>query len=360
MPSRNPVRATARKELTPDIRSRICELRSINWSWKKIHERYPDIPLSTIRYTVKREEARNQNKSLPRTGRPRILTDEQRDHVYDIVTHKNPHISMPDLLAEVDNAVKLRSIRVLLREMDRRKWLQRRRPHLKPEHAAKRLRWAQQHEHWGPEDWKRVRWSDECTVERGYGIGAQYTFRRPSEQLEARDIYSLPLHKQVKQMFWAGFSYDMRTELVALQGDPDSARRGVSSRTIVNLYREVLQGFVNPQAGHIFMQDNAPVHNAHIVRNLLHDMGIRCMEWPPYSPDLNPIENLWKLLKRGIYKLRPDLLEAPNNDDTLEILVDTAKEAWKMLREEILQNLSVKMKNRVDAVLAADGWYTKY
>lgn len=47
------------------------------------------------------------------------------------------------------------------------------------------------------------------------------------------------------------------------------------------------------------------------------------MEWPPYSPDLNPIENLWALLKVDILKIRLDLREMPNNEETWVELVDT-------------------------------------
>ncbi|OQE81743.1 hypothetical protein PENNAL_c0039G09391 [Penicillium nalgiovense] len=46
------------KELTPAIRERICELHAIGWGYKRIHTRYPDIALSTIRYTVKKEKER--------------------------------------------------------------------------------------------------------------------------------------------------------------------------------------------------------------------------------------------------------------------------------------------------------------
>ena len=49
-------------------------------------------------------------KSRPRSGRPRVLSEQKRDHVYDIVTHVNPHIKMRDLLREVDNKVKKRSL----------------------------------------------------------------------------------------------------------------------------------------------------------------------------------------------------------------------------------------------------------
>jgi transposase len=92
-------------------------------------------------------------------------------------------------------------------------------------------------------------------------------------------------------MFWAGFGYNICTELVPLDGDPDLHRGGVTAQVIYDLYQDQLPGFI--QAGDIFMQDNAPVHTAQIIYGLLKELGINTMIWPPYSPDLNPIENLW-------------------------------------------------------------------
>ena len=108
------------KELSPQTRARICELNSIGWGYKKIHKKHPEIPLSTIKSTIYNERKRLDNHSLPRSGRPHGLTEEQRDHLYNLVT-ANPDIKMRDLLESVDTAVNERSIRRLLKEMGHRK-----------------------------------------------------------------------------------------------------------------------------------------------------------------------------------------------------------------------------------------------
>lgn len=159
-------------------------------------------------------------------------------------------------------------------------------------------------------------------------------------------------------MFWAAFGHDIRTGLIALDGDPISRRGGVTSRVIVEIYRAFLPTILQP--GDIFMHDGASTHTAHIVRDLLQEMRIKIMIWPPYSPDLNPIENLWAIMKREIYKLHPELEFMNNSQDTLEALIEAAKEAWQAIDQIILYNLSSTMSHRVQAVIEAKGWYTKY
>ena len=80
----------------------------------------------------------------------------------------------------------------------------------------------------------------------------------------------------------------------------------------------------------------------------------------PCSLDLNPIENLQTILKQKIYKIRPDLLDMLNNDTTLTILIDTAKEAQQQIDLSVLEGLSQSMPHRVYAIIASNGWYTKY
>jgi hypothetical protein len=52
------------------------------------------------------------------------------------------------------------------------------------------------------------------------------------------DIKAKQTRKSLLKMFWAGFGYNIYTELVPLDGDPDSRRGGVTAKVIYNLYQD--------------------------------------------------------------------------------------------------------------------------
>ena len=70
-----------------------------------------------------------------------------------------------------------------------------------------------------------------------------------------------------------------------------------------------------PSFGLLFMDDNAPIHRAAVVNEWMENYGISRLMWPPYSPDISPIENLWAYLKRHLLQLRP---QPTNMEDLLE------------------------------------------
>jgi hypothetical protein len=73
--------ATRQGVLSPQMRSKICELTSIGWGYNRIYNLHPDIPISTIKSTVLLERKRNDNQSRQHSGAPQKLTEEQRDNV---------------------------------------------------------------------------------------------------------------------------------------------------------------------------------------------------------------------------------------------------------------------------------------
>ncbi len=58
-------------------------------------------------------------------------------------------------------------------------------------------------------------------------------------------------------------------------------------------------------ADFIFQQDLAPAHTAKSSKSWLNDHGVGVLDWPANSPDLNPIENLWGIVKRKMRNKRP-------------------------------------------------------
>ncbi len=81
----------------------------------------------------------------------------------------------------------------------------------------------------------------------------------------------------------------------------------VFSESTVNaaIYQEILEHFMLPSADKlygdadfIFQQDLAPAHTAKGTKSWFNDHGVTVLDWPANSPDLNPIENLWGIVKK--------------------------------------------------------------
>ena len=350
------------KELSPQMRARICELHSIRWSYDKIHAKHPEIPRSTIADTCRKERLRVNNVSQKRCGAPRVISEDEREALFEAIT-LTPEMTHEALQAQEAPNASVRSIKRLLQEMNIRKWKRLKRPALTQRYATARLNWAQRYRLFSYLNWRRVRWSDECSVEIGKGRKLEWVFVKGGpgqleERLKPNMVQPKPCGKQSKKMFWATFGYGVRSALVPMDGDPNSARGGVTARVYRQVLDEHLLGIL--QFGSIFMQDNAPIHTAHIIRDWLQEKNVEVMEWPPYSSDLNPIENLWALLKAEMYRLYPELIGAPKSDATVDLLIRCAVSTWASLEEEMLNTLIDTMTHRVAAVLGANGWYTKY
>ena len=160
-------------------------------------------------------------------------------------------------------------------------------------------------------------------------------------------------------MVWAAFCARKCSQLVFMTGDPEAKKGGVTSAVYLEILEDELLTIQEP--GLVFMQDNASIHTARLVKNWLKEEGIEVLEWPPYSPDLNPIEHAWKRLKQWVWKHHPELLELKGKgQNTKEAMLKALQEGWDAIEEEFFEKLIASMQRRVRAVCKAKGWYTKY
>ena len=66
------------------------------------------------------------------------------------------------------------------------------------------------------------------------------------------------------------------------------------------------------------------------------------------------------MLKERICEKDPSLAGLPKNQDAKDRLVRVAIAVWEDFEEDLLQRLAESLERRLEAVIAADGWYTKY
>jgi transposase len=105
--------------------------------------------------------------------------------------------------------------------------------------------------------------------------------------------------------------------------NPAAEEGGVTARANCAVLDEHLLTVLDTDS--IFMHDNACIHTAKLTKKLLEDNHVEVLKWPPYSPNLNPMENIWSLLKDAIYKRRPDLLTMRGDEKVLACLNETAQ-----------------------------------
>jgi len=219
------------------------------------------------------------------------------------------------------------------------------------EQIENRLSFAERYTPWTEEKWSKVLFSDEkCFYGAGF-CGNTYV-RRPVGAAFNPEYTVNKTARPVKVNVWACFSAVGPGYIHIFYNTLDSA----SYKKILDdhLLGVAKRDFVVPPpaiAEWHFLHDNAPMHTSGIVAEWLHNKGVSVIDFPAYSPDLNPIENLWSIMAREVERFQCS---------TDEELGDVIIKVWNELRTEVFRNLARSMPRRCAAVVAAKGWHTKY
>lgn len=109
-----------------------------------------------------------------------------------------------------------------------------------------------------------------------------------------------------------------------------------------------------------FQQDNASIHRSVVTERFLLESAVSLLPWPPHSPDLNPIEHVWNMLKRNLYKMFPHLSNLRKNKVDIEEFKECLQKAWAAIPQDQIRALIESVPRRVKACRQAKGWYTRY
>ncbi|KAG2455796.1 TCB1 transposase, partial [Polypterus senegalus] len=336
------------KELSVDLQDRIVSRHKSGEGYRKISSALK-VPMSTVASIICKWKKFKTTRTLPRAGWPSKLNDQGRRALVREVT-KNPMVTLSDLQrssVERGEPSRRTTTSAAIHQSGLYGRVARRKPLLSKSHMVARLEFAKRHlkDSWTMRN--KILWSDETKIEL-FGVNARrHVWRKPGTAYHQANTIPTVKHVGDSIMLWGCFSVAGTGRLVRIKRKMTAA-----------MYRDILdenllQSTLDLRLGRrfIFQQDNDPKHTAKISKEWLQDNSMNVLEWPSQSPDLNPIEHLWRDLKMAVHRrLPPNLME----------LERCCKVEWAKLGKDRCAKLVASYSKRLEAVIAAEGASTTY
>lgn len=332
-------------ELSIDLRSRIIIDYKNGLSQRKIAEKF-SVSKTAVQKICFKYKSTGSVQNLPRKGRPKA-TSSREDALILREIKKQPTNSARKVKETLNLEVSCKTIQRRLKSSGFLSCIQKRKPLISKVNRSKRLVFAKTHIDKGPDFWNKVLWSDESKFELFGSKKRQHVWRKPNEDLKERHLKKNVKHGGGSIMVWGSFAATGVEELFLINGimeEEDYVK--ILETNLMKSARKIGLG-----RRFTFQQDNDPKHTSKVAKNYFKKAKVKLLEWPPQSPDLNPIENLWSILDEKV-----KLDNRKNKNELFQQLTD----AWINIPAETTQKLVESMPRRLRAVLDAKGGATKY
>ncbi|CAF3374009.1 unnamed protein product [Rotaria socialis] len=281
--------------------------------------RQTKIPVLTVRYNLVKIKKEGGVEHRRGNGRPRKITLEDNR----AIANRNLTVSRWTVQRQ-------------LHRLGYENVLPRGTPMLTNEQKERRVQWALAHK---DDDWNRTVFSDETSYQL-----FRNTIHRWSKHAQ-EEKKRIPKNRQ-KIMVWGAFTNKGQISCY-------SFRTTMDGPLYVEILRKHLLNGARKQFGSRwrYQQDNDPKHTSKIAKQFLEKEVPEMIDWPSNSPDINPIENMWSILKRRVEK------QNPSNIDELDQFLH---EEWQKVETNIINNLVNSMKSRCLAIIDSKGERINY
>ena len=264
---------------------------------------------------------------------------------------RNPRLSVPKVRPLIKTATGKKmcneTIRRVLHKYGFHSRIARKRPFISRKNRKDRIRFAKEHLQKGQEFWNSVLWSDETKVNLFGSDRVTRVWRKANTQDNIATTTPIVKHGGGAIIVWGCISANGVGNIQVINGTMDQ-----------HVYKNILKTNVKQSARKLglpptyyFQQDNDSKHTAHSNRDWLIWNIPKQLKTPAQSPDLNPIEHLWGILKRNVHKYN-----AKSKEDLKRIVAIE----WEKISPEICRKLVNSMHKRCQVVIRAKGYSSSY
>jgi transposase len=324
-------------------RSSIVALHSLGFSIPQVAE-FTHCTATTIQHWVDHFAQHGNLADEPRSGRPPVTAPDVDQSIVSMA-EEICFVTPKEIRSELQVPVSARTVRRRLDQAGLFGRVARVSYPFTQEDVSRRLAFVSNYGGWNESQWNTVLFSDETHIILG-GNG-QVWVQRPEDTAFLSQFMTERYPFPEKISLWGCFSAQGIGASRVFDGT-------MNSRLLTDTFTRCMKPHALqtwPAQQWYFLQDNAPYHTSNESRTWLHNNGIDCIDFPPYSPDLNPIENLWADLKRRVE------LRCPCDSTELKQFLT---EEWTATDPEYLCCLAHSMIDRCKVVAACRGFKTKY
>lgn len=300
---------------------------------------------STVNFWINRQGNINP---LKRTGRKRKTTKEQDDEIYTLCT-KNPFLPATNINRDLNLNLSPQTVRNRLKERGLQNFSAPVKPLLTDSRKIKRLEFAYRYMHWTPEKWEKICFVDEKTFQ-SYGMGFTRVWRPKLSRWTDNNCITRMHNSFINER---QTSSRFSVPVWGCIGKMNHIHLIQEKHLNQIYYLKILKKYFSDDEDITLVQDNSPIHNAKKVKVWLENNNITVLKWPAYSPDLNPIENLWSRMEYLMQNRKPK-----DSEELWQLVKSTFDEI--VSDEQYIKNLVHSMPKRLKHVYDTEGCMTKY